>query len=87
MIKTFEDLKFKPHGWAIGAKHAVLHFNNGYGCSVLLGEDFYSNGIDTYELAVLYNDLLCYDTSITDDVLGYLTKEEVTIVMRKIQEL
>lgn len=86
-MKTFDDLKFYPHGWAVDAKHAVLHFDNGYGCSVLIGNDFYSDGIETYELAVLHDDLICYDTPITDDVLGYLTKEEVTIVMKKIQQL
>ena len=73
-MKTFEDLNFYPHRWAIGAEHAVLEFDNGYGCSVLIEIDFYSNGIDTYELGVLRDGLLCYDTPITDDVLGHLTK-------------
>lgn len=82
-MKTFEDLEFKPHSCEIDGQQAVLNFDNGYGCSVLIGKDFYSNGIDTYELAVLHDDLLCYDTPITDDVLGHLTKKEVTIVMKK----
>lgn len=86
-MKTFDDLKFYPHHYSIDGQQAVLYFGNGYGCSVLIGKDFYSNGIDTYELGVLRDGLLCYDTPITDDVLGYLTKEEVTIVMKKIQQL
>lgn len=85
-MKTFNDLEFKPHSIGNG-QHAILNFDNGYGVSVLLGKLFYSNGIDTYELGVLKNDHLCYDTPITDDVLGYLTKGGVTKVMERIQKL
>ena len=82
-MKTFNDLEFKP--WRGRGKHAILNFDNGYGVSVLFGENYYSNGIDTYELAVLKYGLICYDTEITNDVLGYITKEEVTDVMLKLQ--
>lgn len=82
-MKTFNDLKFEP--WHAGGKYAILNFDNGYGVSVLFGENYYSNGIDTYELAVLRYGLICYDTEITDNVLGYITKEEVTNVMLKLQ--
>ena len=82
-MKTFNDLEFKP--WYGGGKHAILYFDNDYGVCVLFGENYYSNGIDTYELAVLRHGLICYDTEITNDVLGYLTKEEVTNVMLKLQ--
>ena len=81
-MKTFNDLKFEP--WH-GGKYAILNFDNGYGVGVLFGENYHSNGIDTYELAVLKYGLICYDTEITNDVLGYLTKEEVTNVMLKLQ--
>lgn len=82
-MKTFNDLKFEP--WFGGIKHAVLNFDNDYGVSVLFGKGCYSNGIDTYELAVLRYGFTCYDTEITDDILGYITKEEVTDVMLKLQ--
>ena len=85
-MKTFKDLVFESHGTGLGSQ-AVLEFDNGYGVSVLLGDLFYSNGIDTYELAVLKDGFLCYDTPITDDVLGYLTKGKITKVMEKIQKL
>lgn len=78
-MKTFSDLEFKP--WHGGGKHAILNFDNDYGVSVLFGENYYSNGIDTYELAVLKYGLICYDT----DILRYITKEEVTDVMLKLQ--
>jgi hypothetical protein len=30
---------------------------------------------------------LCYDTPITNDVMGYLTPEEVTDIMKQVSEL
>lgn len=95
-MKTFEDLKFEEHPLSKNpyltesykdAKNASMTFDNGYGISVLFGRNFYSNGEDTYEVAVLKDDKLCYDTEITNDVLGGQTKEMVTEVMIKIQKL
>jgi hypothetical protein len=62
-------------------------FKNGYGVSVLRGTLFYSNGVDTYEVAVLKDGHITYHTKITNDVLGHLSKKEVTEVMKKVQEL
>ena len=64
-----------------------MNFPNKYGISVMLGKQVYSNGKDTYEVAVLYEKHLCYTSSITDDVLEYQTKEEVTEIMKRIQDL
>ena len=88
-MKTFEDLEFKKQCLPfIGTKeHASLNFNNGYGVSVILGKSFYSNGVDTYEMAILKDGYICYTTDITDDVLGYITKNEITEYMIKIQQL
>lgn len=83
--KTFEDLIFKP--WFEGVSRAHLEFNNGYGVSVLIGSKVYSNGIDTYELAILYRGELSYSSGLTDDVLANLTKDEVTKYMKKVQDL
>ena len=84
---TFSMLKFKKHPYSKTAKLAKMNFKNGYGVSVLCGTDYYSNGIDTYEVAVLKNGLLCYDTYIAKDVLPYKRIEEVNGIMRKIQAL
>jgi hypothetical protein len=35
----------------------------------------------------LKNDNLCYDTPITSDVEGYLSEDEVTELLKQIQEL
>lgn len=90
-MKTFKDLEFKGHlmsqYYGGGLKQAVMHFANNYGVSVLLGNEFYSNGVDTYEVAILYKNEITYNTEITNDVLGYVTKEEVSEIMKKIQLL
>ena len=99
--KTFRDLKFEPHGLSNGdqlaslflrdyygnAKQALIEFENGYGVSVLLGRCFHSNGVDTYELGVLYDGDLTFNTDITDDVLGHITEEEVTEIMIRVQDI
>ena len=65
-----------------------IEFENGYGASVVKGEYTYGGKDGLYELAVLdSNGNLIYDTSITDDVIGYLTQQEVTDLMEQIQKL
>jgi hypothetical protein len=91
-MKTFQDLKFKTHAVIPGGKMAKLLFPNGYGVSVVAGPHLYGNGTTTFEVAVLKQDSegrdgLCYDTPVTDDVLGWQTKEEVTKVMEQVQLL
>lgn len=82
-MKTFKDLIFEPR--KIGGYQAVLNFENGYGVSVLFGDIYYSDGVTTYELAVLQNGHLCYDTPITSDVLGYIYQSDITAIMQTLQ--
>lgn len=92
-MKTFEDLVFEPHAISVRSnrfkkhKQAIIDFDNGYSVSVIFGTTFYSNGIDTYELAVFLEGEICYPSEIGDDVLAYITKEEVTEAMIKVQQL
>lgn len=88
-MKTFEDLKFKllsdpyMHG-----KKCRMMFENGYGVSVISHTFSYGGKDGLYEMAVLDSDGdLTYSTSVTSDVLGYLTPEEVTKHMIEVQEL
>ena len=85
-MKEFKDLEFKEHEGSWFDTHAKVNFENGYGVSVINGESAYCDS-DTYELAVLYNDSLTYNTKITDNVIGYQTAEEVTELMKQVQEL
>ena len=76
-----------------GGTQVVHKFTNGYGASVLSGGT-YTYGADQglKELAVIkfYEGdkwHLCYDTEITDDVLGYLTDEDVVDLLVQIESL
>lgn len=85
-MKEFKDLEFKDKEYKDG-KQAYLEFPNKYGVSVITGFGSYSNVDYPYELAILLDGYLCYDTPITSDVLGYLTSEDVTKIMKQVQEL
>jgi hypothetical protein len=86
-MKIFKDLEFKEHPIHDGVVSRI-HFENGYGASVVRHEYSYGGKDGLYELAVLSNEgELTYDTPITDDVLGYLTTNEVTEILIKIQQL
>ena len=89
-MKTFSDLNFKAHPNGPGTQ-AILFFPNGYGVSVIAGSIFYTNCEEPYELAVLLGGekkpSLTYATPITNDVIGYLTEEKVTAIMKDVQNL
>ena len=95
-MKKFNDLVFENHPNGMGGFQARMDFPNGFGVSVVCGEHLYSiprtnlyaaSMYEAYEVAILKNGSLCYDTPITDDVLGYLTPTEVTDVMKRVQSL
>ena len=87
-MKTFKDLFFEVHRcYPALNTMAVMNFDNGYGISVITGKTAYSDETHPYEVAVLKDDEICYDTPITDDVIGYCTADMVTDLMCKIQNL
>jgi len=86
-MKTFKDLEFIPHSIGIGIISRI-HFDNGFGASVVKHSFSYGGDKGLYELAVLDSDgELTYNTGITDDVIGWLRPEDVTDIMEKIQLL
>lgn len=63
-------------------------FDNGYGASVVKHDFSYGGKNGKYELAVLdKNGSLCYDTPITEDVIGHLTMGEVENLLAEISYL
>lgn len=87
-MKTFDDLLFKMMNEDIKWIRARLSFDNGYGVSVVQGPHSYGGQKGLYELAVLDSDGdVCYDTPITDNVIGFLKPEDVTKYMIEIQQL
>jgi hypothetical protein len=90
IMKKFQDLPFFPINDApfMVGKKARMHFDNGFGVSVVSHSYSYGGRDGLYEVAVLdSNDELTYDTPVTNDVIGYLTEEDVTDVMKQVQEL
>lgn len=118
-MKTFNNLKFKPHltGDGLASKE---FFPNGYGVSVVRfmmpdltdisysplalgsalthneasisrGYGSYTDNENEWELAVLEGNKnnweLTHKTPITNDVVGHLSKDEVTEIMKRVQEL
>jgi hypothetical protein len=66
-------------------------YENGYGVSIVCNEYSYGSKDGLYEIAILKGDEdnwdICYDTYITNDVIGYLTDYEVEEIVIKIKEL
>jgi hypothetical protein len=86
-MKTFKDLEFKTHAMGEGVQSRVS-FDNGYGVSVVRTPWSYGNSDGLYELAVLdEHGNLTYNTSVTNDVIGYLSEEEVSDIMEQVQKL
>ena len=82
-MKTFGDLQFihtSPK-----KKRAEMYFANGYGVSVI--NYGYKTKDLPYEVAVLYNGEITYNTPITDNVIGWLNGRGVTKIMKAVQKL
>ena len=84
---VFEELNFQPHPAGMG-QQSIVEFSNGYGASVVQGPHTYGGKNGLYELAVFGKDgHITYSTPITDDVLGYLSEQEVEKTLTDIKNL
>ncbi len=88
---NFGDLAFYPHGNmpdGIAARH---FFPNGYGVSVVQFPGSYGYEEGLYEVAILKgleeDWEICYDTPITDDVIGYQSMEDVDNLLLQVESL
>jgi hypothetical protein len=86
-VTEFKELKFQKHPAGLG-EQCIVQFLNGYGASVVKGPHTYGGQDGLYELAVFgKNGEITYDTPITNDVLGYLSEEDVSNILNQIKEL
>jgi hypothetical protein len=70
-----------------GGEQRRYRFDNGYEASVVRGPYTYGGPSGMYELAVMLNGHLNYETPITDDVLGYLSEDDVQRTLAEIEAL
>jgi len=91
---TFDDLEFGPRNAGLPGVQAMAFFGNGYGASVIKGYGSYGVDDELYELAVIKADGstergwdICYDSGITEDVIGHMTEEEIITILMQIEAL
>ena len=85
-------MAFNPHPRDKSGVVSKLRFDNGYGVSLVKSWHTYGGRDGLFELAVLKDNggphpSITYDTPITSDVLGYLSEEDVSGIMEKVQGL
>jgi hypothetical protein len=88
----FTDLNFQPHGNYPDSGIAAHHFYpNGYGVSVVQFPGSYGYEEGLYEVAILKgleeDWEICYDTPITDDVIGYQSVEDIDNLLSQVESL
>lgn len=81
-MATFDNLQFTAH--PLGGKRARLTLDNGYGISVVNGPRFYCNK-DSFEVAILKDEQITYNTPLTNDVLGYQTPEDINNILKELE--
>jgi hypothetical protein len=88
--QTMDFKTFKSYVSEIGIRYRKF-FENGYGVSIISTQFTYGGSRGLWELAVIKGDdnnwEICYDTTITNDVLGYLTESEVNDACKEVSEL
>ena len=75
-----------PHPYMSGEQR-IYEFDNGFRASVIRGDWSYGGDEGLYELAVMDDNGLRYDTTITNDVIGRLTQSEVEEYLLRIKAL
>lgn len=87
-MAKFKELDLLPLN---GGVQFLAKFENGYGASIVKHNFSYGNEQGLWELAVLKLEgqdwLICHDTPITGDVLGWLKEEEVDEKLELIKNL
>lgn len=94
-MKTFKDIKFKPHKVGKGAIQGLLMLDNGIEFSIVAGEGMYSTGKGGVREAIgRVEDASTFEVAIfdqagnfigTDDdlVLGWQSREDIDELIKK----
>ena len=89
-LKKFVEVE-KTHPVGIGGVQTILKFPNEYGASIVKFDGSYGFESGLWEMAVIRFEgegwEITYDTPITNDVLGYLSKEDVITHLQEVQKL
>jgi len=87
-MKIFKDLEFEQLPDLSGIYCRIM-FENGFGASIVKHKFSYGGDKGLYEIAVLddINGSPIYYTSVTNDVLGHLSEDEVTFHLNEIENL
>ena len=83
----FSELKFEQ--WPdMGGIYCRIQFENGYGASIVKHPYSYGGKDGLYEIAVIDSEgQITYDTPITNDVIGYLSEDDVEKYVNDIKDL
>ena len=82
LMAITKDAKFTDHSNSYMQRIRIM-FPNGYGASIIKGDGSYG-----VELAVITTEGPCYDTEITDDVIGNIENlEELNGYLERIKAL
>ena len=88
-MKNFKEL---PSNSIHNGIQYIFKADNGYGASIVQHEYSYGGRVGLWEIAVTKYDEdgewdICYDTPITNDVLGHLSESEVIDYLTQIEQL
>lgn len=85
-----KDIIIKPVSNNSGTQ-IVIFFPNDYGASIIKSPFTYGGDEGLFEIAVIRGNKdgweLCYDTPITNDVLGYLNSDDINKYLEQIEKL
>ena len=65
----------------------VVEFENGYAASIISHDGSYGGSSGLFEVGVLYDGILVYDTPVTQDTVGWLDFAGVAGILKDIEEL
>jgi hypothetical protein len=65
----------------------LVEFDNGYAASIVSNDMSYGGDHGLFEIAVLYDGEIVYDTDITNDVIGWLDFDGVIQTLDNIRKL